>query len=122
MKTFKLLIIIGCALIITACSRAGQDITGTYVLNFKNEFTITKDTLIIEPYNSQAGVYKLQRRAGYKLIRDGKILPKKFDKETWMATFNKEKQALQETELGRQVYIGADGQSLSFQGTYKKIK
>jgi len=111
-----------CLLVIVACSNAGYRITGTYILNFKNEFTITNDTLIIEAYNLQAGVYKLQRRAGYKLIRDGKILPKKFDQEAWMATFNKEKQVLQETELGRQVYIGADGHSLSFQGTYQKIK
>lgn len=122
MNTLKFLMLIACLLMIAACNSADHSIAGTYILNFKNEFTITNDTLIIEAYNLQAGVYKLQRRAGYKLIRDGKVLPKEFNQETWMATFNKEKQVLQETELGRQVYIGADGHSLSFQGTYQKIK
>lgn len=111
-----------CLLIIAACSTTDHRIEGTYILNFKNEFTITNDTLIIEAYNLQGHIYKLQRRIGYQLIRDAKILPKKFHEETWMATFNKENQVLQETELGRQVYIGADGHSLSFQGIYQKIK
>lgn len=122
MKTLKFLIPMVGSLIIAACNRSDQRITGTYILNFKNEFTITNDTLIIEAYNLQAGVYKLQRKAGYRLIRDGKVLPKQFNHEKWMATYNKEKQVLQETDLGRQVYIGPDGHSVSFQGTYKKIK
>lgn len=122
MKTLKFLMPIAYSLMMAACSSGNHSITGTYILNFKNEFTITNDTLIIEAYNLQASAYKLQKRVGYKLIRDGKILPKEFKQETWMATFNKDKQVLQEGELGRQVYLGADGHSLSFQGTYQKIK
>ncbi|MES2108568.1 MAG: hypothetical protein V4577_07470 [Bacteroidota bacterium] len=122
MKTLKILFLVSCASIIIACNSTNQAISGVYILNFRNEFTITNDTLVIEAYNLEAGTYQVQRRAGYRRIHDGKILPKEFSQETWMATFNKEKQVLQETELGRQVYINADGHSLSFEGTYQKIK
>jgi hypothetical protein len=122
MKTLKFVTSIIGLLIIASCKSSDQSISGIYILNFKNEFTTTNDTLIVEAYNLQSGAYRLQRRAGYNLIRDGKVLPKQFSQETWMATFNKEKQVLQETELGRQVYVGADGHSLSFHGNYQKIK
>lgn len=122
MKTLKILLIGICALIIIACNRPDQAISGLYVLNFKNEFTITNDTMIIKPYNLSAGIYQIERRAGYRLIHDGKILPRQFSAETWMATFDKKRQVLQETALGRQVFINAAEHSLSFEGTYRKIK
>ena len=122
MKTLKFLLQIAGLLIIVACNRTNHSISGIYVLNFKNEFTVTNDTLVIEAYNLEAGTYQVQRKAGYRRIRDGKILPKEFSKESWMATYDKEKQLLQETALGRQVYINANGHSVSFEGTYQKIK
>lgn len=107
MKTLKFVLFIAGLLIFMACNGTDRAISGIYTLNFKNEFTITNDTMVIEAYNLEAGTYRIQRRAGYHLIRDGKILPKEFS---------------QETDLGRQVYINADGHSLSYQGTYQKVK
>jgi hypothetical protein len=122
MKTLKFLLFIAGLLIIVACNSTDRAISGIYILNFKNEYTITNDTMVIKVYNLETGMYQVQRRAGYHLIRDGKILPKEFSQESWMATFDRKKQVLQETELGRQVYINADGHSLSYQGTYQKIE
>lgn len=121
MKTFKILLVIGITVLLAACQR-DHAISGIYVLSFKNEYSIATDTMIIQSYNLAAGTYQVERRASYHRIRDGKILPKEFSQESWMATFDKEKQILQETAFGRQVYINTDGRSLSFHGTYQKIE
>lgn len=122
MKTLKILLLIGCALIIAACNKTANTVSGVYVTAFKNEYSIANDTLIIEAYNLDAGIYKVARRSGYHRIRDGKILRKEFKHESWMSTFDKNKQVLQETAFGRQIYVNADGRSLSFGATYRKIK
>ena len=122
MKTLKILSLLGCAILFAGCNKTAVPISGVYVLNFKNEFTITNDTMVIQDYNLTAGSYQVERRAGYRRIRDGKILPKEYSRETWMATFDKDKQVLQENAYGRQVYIKDDGRSLSYEGTYQKIK
>jgi hypothetical protein len=122
MKTLKILSLLVYAIIIAGCDKTASSISGVYILNFKNEFTITNDTLIIQVYNPSAGSYQVERRAGYRRIRDGKLLPKEFSSETWMAIFDKEKQVLQETAFGRQIFVNANGHSLSYEGTYQKIK
>ncbi|MEZ2336419.1 hypothetical protein AB6735_12345 [Mucilaginibacter sp. RCC_168] len=90
-------------------------------MSFKNEYSIATDTLVIQSYNLAAGTYQVERRDGYHRIRDGKTLPKEYRQEHWMATFDKDKQVLQETIYGRQIYIKDDGRSLSFGGIYRKI-
>jgi len=90
-------------------------------LNFKNEYSMANDTLIITAYNLSAGTYEVERRDGYHRIRQGKILPKEFRQEKWIATFEKDKQLLLESAWGRQVYINTDNHSASFNGIYRKI-
>ena len=90
-------------------------------MSFKNEYSIATDTIVIQSYNLAAGTYQVERRDGYHRIRDGKILPKEFRQEHWMATFDRDKQVLQESDYGRQVYIKDDGRSLFYGSTYKKI-
>ena len=123
MKTSKSLFLIAIALLAIACnSRKDTVISGTYVAELKNEFTILSDTLVIEAYNPGAGTYRIEKRSGYHLIRDGKILPKAFAKKSWIATFDKEKQVLSESAFGKQIYLNTDAGTLSFGGTYRKIK
>jgi len=122
MKTLKMLILIGSTFIIVACNKTAGTISGVYVTAFKNEYSIANDTLIIEAYNLAAGTYHVIRRSGYHRIREGKVLPKEFDTKKWVATYNQDKQVLQETELGREIYVNADKGSLSFGATYQKIK
>ena len=120
MKT-KILLVIGLAFTITACQQKEKSICGIYAMNFKNEFSIATDTLIIQSYSLTAGSYQVERRDGYHRIRQGKILPKEFRQEHWMATYDKDKQLLQEGTYGRQIYIKGDGRSLSYGGAYTKI-
>jgi hypothetical protein len=122
MKMLKLLILIGWVFIIIACNKTSKTILGVYVTDTKNEFTILSDTLVITAYNIDAGTYRVEKRSGYHRIRDGKILPKEFGKEAWTATFDKDKQVLQETSFGRQVYLNTGAGTLSFGATYRKIK
>jgi hypothetical protein len=122
MKKLKLLVLIGCALIIAACNKTAKTISGVYVANSKNEYTILSDTLVITAYNISAGTYGVEKRSGYHRIREGKILPKEIKRKTWTATFDKDKQVLQETVFGRQIYLNTDAGTLSFGATYQKIK
>lgn len=123
MKSLKFLLLIAIALLAIACNQ-GKDaaISGVYVANSKNEYTILSDTMIIEAYNPETGVYQVEKRSGYQLIRDGKILPKEFKQKSWKATFDKDKQVLSETALGKQIYLNTAAGTLSFGATYRKIK
>lgn len=91
-------------------------------MSFKNEYSIATDTLVIQVYSLAAGTYRVERRDGYHRIREGRILPKEFKQEQWMATFDKDKLVLQESAFGRQIFIKGDGRSLEYGGTYRKIK
>jgi hypothetical protein len=122
MKTYKFILLIAIALLAIACNHKDTAISGVYVVSTKNEYTILNDTLIIEAYNLEAGVYQIEKRSGYELIRDGKILPKQFRQKSWQATFDKEKQLLSETAFGKQMYLNTDAGTLSFGATYHKIK
>jgi hypothetical protein len=115
------------AIIITSlysCSSITKktDVSGTYVTQFKNEFSITSDTLVVaSEANSQT--YNIERRTGFNKIRDGKTLPKEFKVAKWVTSYNVEKQILQETELGKQIYVLSEKQSLKLgDSEYQKVK
>lgn len=115
------------ALIITtlySCSPTSKttDISGTYVTKFTNEYSITSDTLVVaSEANSQT--YSIERRTGFNKIRDGKTLPKEFKVAKWVSSYNIEKQMLQETELGKQISVFSEKQSLKLgDSEYQKVK
>jgi hypothetical protein len=123
MKKLRLLIIVAGAMLILACNaKTDSAVSGVYVTAFKNEYTIANDTLIIEAYNLETGTYKIERHSGFKRIRDRKVLPTEYKRENWTATFDKDKQVLQETQLGKQLYVNTHKGTLSFGATYQKIK
>jgi hypothetical protein len=123
MKTLKITLLTAIALLAVACKNSkDMAISGIYAMSFKNEYSIATDTIVIEAYSLTAHTYQVERRDGYHRIREGKILPKEFRQEKWMATFDKSKMVLQESAFGRQVFIKGDGQSLEYGGTYQKIK
>jgi len=121
MKTIQILIIIGLAVILTACHQSDKSIAGVYVMNFKNEYSVAHDTLVIQSYSLSVGTYQVERRDGYQRIREGKILPKAYRQERWMATFDRARQILSESAYGRQIYIRDDGRTLSYGGSYQKV-
>jgi hypothetical protein len=123
MKTLKIMLLIAITLFAISCNNSkDRTISGIYVMSFKNEYSIATDTIVIQVYNQSANSYNVERRDGYHRIREGKILPKEFRQEQWMATFDKEKMILQESAFGRQIYIRGDGSSLEYGGTYQRIK
>ena len=107
-----------------SCSPAAKktDISGTYVTQFKNEYSITSDTLVVgSEGNSQT--YNIERRTGFNKVRDGKILPKEFKVAKWVSSYNSDRQLLQETELGKQISVLTEKQSLKLGDTeYQKVK
>jgi hypothetical protein len=121
MKNLKILFLTGLAFIITACHNRDKAISGVYVMSFSNEYSIATDTIVIQAYSLTSGSYTIERRDGYHRIRQGKILPKEFRREHWMAIYDQEKQLLLEIADGRQIYLKGDGKTLSYGGTYTKI-
>jgi hypothetical protein len=123
MKTLKTLLFTVCTLLAVACNnRKNSSVPGVYVTAFKQEFSIVNDTLVIEPFNIESRTYRVSRNSGYHRIRERKILPKEFERENWMATFDEDKQVLQQTEFGKQIYINIKAGTVSFGATYHKIK
>lgn len=115
------------AIILTACacnskSNSGS-LTGTFINYSKSEYSIAFDTLIISPLNQSGNNYQIERKTGYQKIRNGITQPKEYKMEKWQSTWNEESQKLSETEYGRQITSGKDGQTLTLKNTeYKKIK
>lgn len=107
-----------------SCSYATKqtDITGTYVTQFKNDYSITADTLIVSSEaNSQT--FNIERRTGFNKIRDGKTFPKEFKSKKWVSSYDTEKQVLQETELGKQISVLPEKQVLKLGDTeYQRVK
>jgi hypothetical protein len=110
--------------VLFGCSPASNksDISGTYVTQFKNEYSITSDTLVIAlEGNSQT--YNVERKTGFNKVRDGKTLPKEFKIAKWVSSYDTDKHLLQETELGKQISVLPEKQSLKFGDTeYQKVK
>ena len=99
------------------------DISGTYVTQFKNEYSITTDTIVLTASESSSQTYNIERRTGFNKVRNGKILPKQFKVAKWTTTYNTTKELLQETDLGKQISLSPDKQSLKLGDTeYQKVK
>jgi hypothetical protein len=123
MKTLKVLLMSMTTLCIFGCEGAKEkSIAGVYVTAFKQEFSIVKDTLIIQHFNGQSKSYQVERRTGFRRIEHGNIGPMEYKQSRWMATFNHDGFTLQETVFGRQIYFKPDFKSLSFGATYQKMQ
>lgn len=116
------------AIIITACiacdskSNSGS-LTGTFINYSKSEYSVAFDTLVISSLNQSGISYQIERKTGYQKIRNGITQPKEYKMEKWQSSWSEEKQTLSETEYGRQIALGKDGQTLTLKNTeYQKIK
>jgi hypothetical protein len=104
-------------------SSNGSDFSGTYALQTKGEYAVDYDTLIVSSDRSNSNTYTIQNNSGFNKIRNGVTMPKEYKKTSWVATWNKDKQILSETDLGRQIQFKDGGKSLVLKNsTYKKIK
>lgn len=119
-----LIILLFVSFIIYGCSDTAKesDPSGTYVTHFKNEYSLTDDTLIIRTISSSNQAYNIERKSGFQKIRNGVLKSKEFKSAKWDATYNIESKVLQQTDLGKQVYITDHNGVKLGDSEYKKIK
>ncbi|NNU34431.1 hypothetical protein HK413_10350 [Mucilaginibacter sp. S1162] len=108
---------------ISGCGRQNeQRFTGTYVTSLKDEYGTSDDTLIISVFGSGEGMYQIKKNFGFNRLRDGKLLPREYKQEEWIASYDAKKMVLQETAFGRQIYWLPEESALQFGSKYRKIK
>lgn len=119
-----LIILLFVSFFISSCSDNAKesDPSGTYVTHFKNEYSLTDDTLIIRSINSSEQAYTIERKSGFQKIRNGVLKSKEFKSAKWDATYNNDSKILQQTDLGKQVYITNHNGVKLGDSEYKKIK
>lgn len=100
-----------------------NSLAGTFTNQSKSEYSIASDTLIIKPLNQSSNTYQIERRTGFQKIRNGVTQPKEYKTEKWQSSWNGDKEVLSETEYGRLITPGKDGNSVTLKNTeYQKIK
>ena len=117
------------AALLTACGRneeiAGtkSGISGTYVRQAESEFSKAMDTLVVTPYDANAGTFIILRRTGFHRIKDGKLQPKENRQERMITVWDEDTHQLQELKAGKLYTFPANGTEL-LAGTakYWKIK
>ncbi|MDN3584930.1 hypothetical protein [Mucilaginibacter flavus] len=124
MKALSFIIILAIAAF-TGCTNNSQSksLSGTFTNQSKSEYSTASDTLIITPSTQSTNTYQIERKTGFQKIRNGVSQAKEYKTEKWQSTWNEEKQMLSETEYGRQITPGKDGNSVTLKNTeYQKIK
>lgn len=100
-----------------------SNFAGTYVFDFRNEFSITSDTLIVSKDGSSNGNFFIERRSGFQKIRNGLLKDKEYKSVKWEATYDSNKSILIQSDFGKQVKVSLEHNTLQL-GTsdYKKLK
>ncbi|MCR8562005.1 hypothetical protein KXD93_30400 [Mucilaginibacter sp. BJC16-A38] len=124
MKTIKLIILICCAVIVTACNNSKNPaLSGVYVNQSQGEYGMDWDTLVINSVSLANKIYSVEHRVGFQKIRRGERQPKEFKIETWQAFWNSDQQVLAETEYGRQIRVSPDTPGVFLKNTlFRKIR
>ncbi|MBS1501072.1 MAG: hypothetical protein JST32_03350 [Bacteroidetes bacterium] len=122
-KLIKPFMFIGMA-VIAACqgksAKVQSFIDGMYVNHSQSEYAIADDTLIFA--HTDADHYSITRNTGYRAIRDGKLLPKKFKRGKFDGIYDPQNRVLNETTTGRLFRFDPDkGVLLLKQAVYRKI-
>ncbi len=111
-------------IVLSSCSSGADNnnfIPGMYVREVHNEFSIGRDTLVINPSNTT--MYSIIHTGSYQRIKDGKLLSAKSIHENWTATYDNDKKILQETKRGRVLSFDVPKNILLLGSShYKKIK
>lgn len=121
-KAYGLLIT---AVLATACggNNAGtkNTIIGTYVRKAESEYSKAMDTLIVTPYDPNAGTYIILRRTGFNTIKNGRLQPKETKQERMITVWDDETRQLQELKEGKLYTFPSTGNEL-LAGTARYLK
>jgi hypothetical protein len=123
MKAFIILALIAIASYSCTDNAKTTDSSGTYVTNFKNEYSVTDDTLIISKGGSSDINYTVQRKSGFQKIRNGVLQDKEFKSVQWQATYDPNDNVLKQTDLGTQIFIFPSNNTVKLGASvYKKVQ
>lgn len=102
-------------------NQSHKNLSGVYVNKSQSEYSIAFDTLIISRKSEYQ--YQVERKTGFQKIRKGTTLSKQFKSTKWTAQWNQDKMILSETDLGRQIGLDQNSNSVNLKNTkYLKIK
>lgn len=99
-------------LLTTACTtdKTHSFIPGTYVNSAGGEYSVADDTLAIEP--AESNNYRIHRRTGFNLIRDGKKGKRQYETEQWNASYDEGTKSMTETRQGKIITFYPESNSL----------
>ncbi|MCX2479347.1 hypothetical protein OQY15_09620 [Pedobacter sp. MC2016-15] len=103
---FSVMIIFSISLLASCNSNPVLLLPGIYVNHAESEYSIAEDTLIVE--HEKDNNYLIHRRAGFKLITDGKPGATHFHTEEWSGVYNEKSQILRENRKGRIISFDFD--------------
>ncbi|MBB6271857.1 major membrane immunogen (membrane-anchored lipoprotein) [Pedobacter cryoconitis] len=127
MKTFKLLVVLLCPLVLLlSCGRftgnSKRDfLPGTYVNSAEGEYSLAWDTLVIEPTSGQE--FRIIRKTGFQRKKDGKLLARELRQQKWTAVFDQKAELLQVLKTGKLISVYPDsGMIVVGTRNYRKLK
>lgn len=117
-------------LLFTCCSpfrsrdEVREFIPGTYITEWKNEFTQSKDTIVIAAPGTKGGDgYRITKRSYYQQMIDGKELKPQSKVQNWSGTYNPEVKTLVIDKSGRVLLFDpAKNELVEGSTSYRKIK
>jgi hypothetical protein len=121
MKTKIILTVLSLAVLLACNTNNKQSyVPGTYVNNTTGKYSIACDTLLIEPLEGNR--FKVNRKTGFNLIRNGKKGKREHETEKWNTVYNEKTSVLTETQRGKTLTFYPDSNMLMI-GTriYKKV-
>ena len=111
------------ATVFAACNNSKNiqsKIAGIYVSSSGSDYSVAEDTLTIS--QDKDNVFSIIHKTGYRVIREGKLLPKRFKKEQLNAVYDEKLNVLDEITTGRMIIIDSDNRLLKVnKATYRKL-
>lgn len=121
MKTKNILVVFSLGLLL-ACSSGGNRafVTGTFVNSSIGAYSIADDTMVIAV--EQGDRFRIVRRTGFNLIRNGVIGDREHETEIWDAVYDEKSGIMTETRKGKILVFHPDSAKLMIGSrSYRKI-
>jgi hypothetical protein len=121
MKTNIILTVLTLAVLLACNTNNKQfDVPGTYVNYTSGKYSIANDTLVIE--SLEGNRFKVNRKTGFNLIRNGKRGKREYETEKWNTIYNEKTGVLTETQRGKELIFYPDSNMLMIgKRVYKKL-
>nr|WP_294895096.1 hypothetical protein [uncultured Pedobacter sp.] len=101
MKTYFLPMVVAIAALSSSCNtdKVRKFIPGTYVSSAESEYSISNDTLIITP--AETDQFDIERKTGLFLIEEGRVQDVQHETESYKAVYKEHNRSLKEVSRGR---------------------